>query len=184
MKIIGLVGLVGSGKDTAAAYLKEQYGYRMVSMGDIVRDLATQLGRSHNRDDLQRTQKEYRDKYGDEYFGGMVVKKITASGWDKVVINGLRIPADVAVPKRGFGKDMTVIYIDVPAAVRFERMKSRKRIGDPETLEEFERQENNELKLFNFDGVLAYVDYKLSNSGTLPELQTRIDEFIRLHNLS
>ncbi len=179
MMVIGLIGLVGSGKDTVSEYLISKYGYKMVGMGDIVRELATKLGRSHNRDDLQRTQKEYRERYGDEYFGSLVVEKIKKSGWEKVIINGIRIPPDVEVPKKEFGRQMTVLLVDARPEIRFERLRSRKRVGDPETFEEFQRQENNELKLFNFDGVLKYVEKRVDNNGTLEHLHKNVDKFIK-----
>ncbi len=179
MMIIGLIGLVGSGKDTVSEYIASKYGYRMVGMGDIVRELATKLGRSHNRDDLQRTQKEYREKCGDEYFGSLVVEKIRESGWEKVIINGIRIPEDVKVPKKEFRKDMIVALVDTKPEIRFERLKGRKRVGDPETFEEFQRQENNELKLFNFDGVLKYVEKRIDNNGDIEQLHRNVDKFIK-----
>jgi dephospho-CoA kinase len=179
MKIIGLVGLIGSGKDVVSDILCKKYGYKKVVMGDIVRELATKLGRTHSRDDLQRTQKEYREKYGNEFFGSRVVKKIRENGWDKVVINGIRIPEDVKVPKREFGKDMVVVLVDVDPKIRFERLKDRKRIGDPETFEEFQRQEENEKKLFDFENVLKYVEYKIDNSGTLEDLERNVERFVK-----
>ncbi len=183
MKIIGLVGLVGSGKDTVSEYIVKKYGYHMVSMGDIVREIATKLGRSHNRDDLQRTQKEYREKYGDEFFGEKVVERIEGNGFERVVINGIRIPQDVSVPKNRFGKDMVVVLVDAGPKIRFGRMAKRSRIGDPKTFGEFRRQENNELKLFNFEGVLRFVEHKIMNNGGLEELHGNVDSFMEKFDL-
>lgn len=183
MKVIGLVGLIGSGKDVVSDYLVEKYGYHKVVMGDIVRELATELGRSHSRDDLQKTQKEYREKYGDQFFGKQVVRKIRENQWDKVVINGIRIPEDVKVPKRSFGDDMVVALVDVDPKTRFERLTKRKREGDPDTFQEFKRQEENEKKLFNFEGVLEEVDDTIDNNGTLEELRQNIDRFVEKHHL-
>lgn len=183
MKIIGLVGLIGSGKDVVSNILCEKYGFEKIVMGDIVREFATKLGRTHSRDDLQRTQKEYREKYGDEFFGKEVVKKIKENRWSKVVINGIRIPEDVKVPKREFGDDMVVVLIDAEPRLRFERLRKRKRVGDPDTFKEFQRQEENEKKLFNFKGVLKYVDYIIDNNSTLEELERNVDRFLREKNI-
>lgn len=179
MQIIGLIGLIGSGKDTVSEYIAGKYSYKMVGFGDIVREIATGLGRSHNRDDLQRTQRECRERYGEGYFGSLVVKKIRETGWERVIINGIRIPPDVEAPKKAFGENMIVALVDARPEIRFERMKSRKRVGDPQTFEEFRRQEKNELKLFNFEGVLKYVERRIDNNGTLDGLHENADALVK-----
>ena len=184
MKIIGITGLIGSGKDAVSQYLAEKYGYETIGMGDIVRDISKQMGRTSGRDDLQKTQKEIVEKYGWEYFAENVVKKILKKGWDKVVINGIRRPQDAIVPKRYFGKDIVILLIDAPPKVRYERLKQRKRESDPETFEEFMRQEKNEIKLFNIEETLKYYDYKIENKGDVEKLRKTLDEFMKKKNLS
>ena len=62
MKIIGIMGLIGSGKDAVSQYLAEKYGYEVIGMGNIVRELSKGIGRTNGRDDLQQTQKEIVEK--------------------------------------------------------------------------------------------------------------------------
>ena len=183
MKVIGLLGLIGSGKDVVATYLAEKYGYEIISMGDIVREIATRMGRTHNRDDLQLTQKEMVEKHGWEYFAEKVVVKIVVKRWQKVVVNGIRRPNDVIVPKRHFGKEMTVVLVDVSARKRYDRLKNRKRIGDPENFEEFNRQEKNEIRLFNFDETVKYKEDVIDNSNDLEHLYKNVDNFVKKHKL-
>ncbi len=184
MKVIGLTGLIGSGKDTVSDYISKKYGYRIVVMGDIVRELATELGRSHSRDNLHLTQKEYVEKYGIEYFAKRVVEKIRRNNWQKVVINGIRRPEDASVPKGEFKKDMVVALVDAPPQVRFERMKARMRADDPQTMEEFIRQEENELALFRWSETMKFVENRINNDGTVEELHKNIEAFIKRHKLA
>jgi len=184
MKIIGIMGLIGSGKDAVSQYLAEKYGYEVIGMGNIVRELSKGIGRTNGRDDLQQTQKEIVEKYGWEYFAENVVKKILKNRLDKVVINGIRRPQDAIVPKRYFGKDIVILLIDAPPKVRYERLKQRKRESDPETFEEFMRQEKNEIKLFNIEETLKYYDYKIENKGDVEKLRKTLDEFMKKKNLS
>src|SRR3989344_1994642 len=184
MKIIGITGLIGSGKDAVSQYLAEKYEYETIGMGDIVRDISKEMGRTSGRDDLQKTQKEIVEKYGWEYFAENVVKKILKNEWDKVVINGIRRPQDAIVPKRYFGKDIVILLIDAPQKVRYERLKQRKRESDPETFEEFMRQEKNEIKLFNIEETLKYYDYKIENKGDVEKLRKTLDEFMKKKNLA
>jgi len=44
MKIIGLVGRLGSGKTTAAEYLEEQYGFSRVKFADPLKDMLRAIG--------------------------------------------------------------------------------------------------------------------------------------------
>ena len=184
MKIIGVTGLIGSGKDAVSKYLAEKYGYETIGMGDIVREISRNIGRTNGRDDLQQTQKEIVEKYGWEYFAECVVKKILKNRWDKVVINGIRRPQDAIVPKRHFGKDMTILLIDAPPKIRYKRLKQRKRESDPETFEEFTRQEKNEIILFNIEETMKYYDHKIENTGDVKKLHKTIDEFMKKKNLS
>ena len=178
MKVIGLIGFIGVGKGTVAEYLKKDYSYEIITMGDIVRELATKLGRSHSRDDLQGTQREYTAKHGLEYFVKRVIKKIKENKLEKVVVDGIRRPEDVGLPKKTFSGDMIVLQIDAEPAIRFERMKARCRTGDPQTFEEFQRQEANEFKLFNYTKTLEYVEFNIENNNRLEDLYKQIDDLV------
>jgi len=184
MKVIGLIGPIGSGKDTVSSYISKQYGYKVIVMGDIVREIATELGRTHTRDDLQATQKEVVAKYGIEYFAKRVVEKIKKNNWNKVVINGIRRPEDASIPKEEFGKDLIVALVDALPEIRFQRMKSRSRPGDPHTFEEFQRQEENEKKHFNEEETRKYVDsIIINNDGTYGQLHRNVDAFMKKFGL-
>lgn len=184
MKVIGLVGPIGSGKDTVSSYISSEYGYKVVGMGDIVREIATELGRGHTRDELQLTQKEVVAKYGVEYFAKRVVEKIRRNKWEKAVINGIRRPEDASVPRGEFGKDMVIAWVDALPKIRFKRMKSRKRPGDPHTMEEFLRQEENEKKFFHWDETKKYVDgVIINNDGSYEQLHKNINAFMKKFNL-
>ncbi len=179
MKVIGIVGRIGSGKDTISDYIAKKYGYRIIVMGDIVREIATEMGRGHSRDELQQTQKDVVARHGIDYFAKRVVEKIRKNNWQKVVINGIRRPEDASVPKAEFGKDMVVMLVDTSTEIRFGRMKLRSRAGDPKTLEEFLRQEENEKKFFRWNETKKYIDGVIVNNNSVDDLYRRIDEFIK-----
>ena len=179
MRVIGLFGLIGSGKDTVSDYIEKKYGYNVIIMGDLVRELAAQRGLEPNRDNLALTQREQAQKYGLKWFGEEVVRRIRAKGWQKVVINGTRRPEDAAIPKKAFGKDYILIQVDADPKIRFERMKSRARIGDPKTLEEFLHQEELDKKAFDFETLKKFIDYTVTNNGTREELYKQVDALLK-----
>lgn len=179
MRVIGLFGLIGSGKDTVSDYIAKKYGYNVIIMGDIVRELCVQRGLEVNRDNLGMVQREQVQKYGITWFAEEVVRRIKANKWQKVVINGTRRPADAAVPKAAFGKDYILIQVDADPEIRFERMKSRARIGDPKTLEEFLHQEALDKKNFDFETLKKYINYTVTNNGSFEELQAQVDTLLK-----
>ncbi|MEM7813666.1 MAG: AAA family ATPase [Candidatus Aenigmatarchaeota archaeon] len=179
MRVIGLFGLIGSGKDTVSDYIAKKYGYNVIVMGDIVRELAAQRGLEPNRDNLIRLQREQVEKHGITWFADEVVRRIRAAGWKKAIINGIRRPEDARVPKAAFGKDMILIEVYADPKLRFERMRLRARIGDPKTLEEFLHQEELDAKAFGFEETRKLVDYRIDNNTTPENLCKQVDELLK-----
>ncbi|RLJ02400.1 MAG: hypothetical protein DRP11_03070 [Candidatus Aenigmatarchaeota archaeon] len=178
MKVIGLVGKIGSGKDTVSRMLKE-YGFKEIGMGDMVREIARERGLEPTRENLQMIQKEFRGKYGPDYFAKMVVDRIRERGWERAVINGIRIPEDAEIPRKEFGKDFTLVLVEANPDIRFERLRKRRRPGDPKTFEEFQKQEEREMKLFNLEKTLSYADEIIYNNGTKEELKKEVDDLMK-----
>lgn len=183
MRVIGLVGPIGAGKDVVSSYLQKSHGYKAVIMGDIVREIAAKHDMRPTRENLHSLQKRYTDKYGMGYFAEQTVKKVLKQ-WQvtgdmsleiRAVINGIRRLEDASVPKRQFGKDMILLFIDSDKERRFERLKNRKNERDPRTLEEFEQQEAAEKQLFSIDALKAYADETIANNGSVEELYRKID---------
>lgn len=178
MKVIGLMGFIGAGKDTVSDYLRDKYGYDVVIMGDVVREEFKKRGLPETREALQDLQKEMVQKHGIEYWAKKTVERIKEKKFEKVVINGIRRPVDASVPKKEFGDDMITIIVNADTKIRFERLKKRARPGDPKTIAEFKAQEKREWKMFDFKKTLTYADYTIKNNGTVDELQKQIDKLV------
>ncbi len=181
MRVIGFVGDIGSGKDSAAEYICKKYGYRNISMGDIVREILKKSGKPENRENLDALQKEIVAKHGAEFFAKEVLKKIMLNKLQRVIISGIRRPADAEVPMRAYGKDFVLVKIEAPAEIRFERIKAgtgRNRPGDPRTLEEFLKQEKAQYELFSLKKTYTYVSHKVDNSGTPEQLEKKLDALL------
>lgn len=179
MRVIGLFGLIGSGKDTVADHLAQKYGYNVIIMGDIIREFCTQRGLEPTRDNMLLVQREQVQKYTIKWFAEEVIRRIRIAGWQKVVIGGMRRPEDAEVPKHAFGKDFILIQVDADPKIRFERMRARARVGDPKTLEEFLHQEELDKKAFDFAKLKTYIDYTVTNNGTLEELHVQVDKLLK-----
>lgn len=176
MKVIGIVGLIGAGKDTAADYIEKKYGYQIISFRDLVKEVTEKAGLEPNRENLQLTGKKYRKKYGSDYFSQLAVKK--AKAFEKSILKEMRTKEDVELPKKVFGKSMTVINIGADKKNRFERLKKRARLGDPKSIEEFEKQEKKEADL-GYTNAIDFADITIQNNSTFSDLYKKIDEAMK-----
>jgi dephospho-CoA kinase len=180
MKVIGTIGLIGSGKDTVAQYIARRYGYTIISMRDLVKEVTEKEGLEPTRENLQTISEKYRKTYGMDYFARLATEKASGIGAKKVLISEMRKPEDITVPKARFGKDIMIILIEADPEIRFERLRKRGRLGDPKTFEQFQRQEKREYELY-FSKSLHLAEYRIENNGTLEELYNKIDSLLKEH---
>lgn len=172
MHIIGIAGLIGSGKDEVASYIKKKYGYIIVlNMGDVLREMAKKMGLELTRDTFQNL----RIKYGNNFLAEEIVKRIKENNYDKVIINGIRRSEDFLMQKKAFPK-MRLIVVKADEKIRFQRLKKRGRENDPKTLEEFHRQEKRENEIYDFEKTFSYADFTIENNGTFDGLYKEIDK--------
>lgn len=170
--IIGLAGTFASGKDTIGHRLADDHGYTHVSLGDMVRKVAQEKYGSIERPILHSTAREFRYDHG---AGAFVLEALKEAR--PTVISGIRTLGEAKALLEAGG---TLVFVDAPVEVRYERVKSRNRDKEIElTLEEFKASEEKELYAgpndedFNIRGIKDIADIVVEN--TLP-----IDEFITL----
>ncbi len=175
--IIGIVGPIGSGKDTVADYIAQRYGYTIFSFRDVVKEVVEMEGLEPNRENMQKVAREKRDKEGESVFSKIVLDKIIASKCEKVVVKDLRTAGDVKTIRDHFKTQMKIIKIVATAQLRFERMKARGRPGDPKTLEEFLQQEKREEEL-GFTKAFNFTDFMVFNTGSREELYSQVDKIM------
>ena len=176
MKVFGVVGRNGSGKDEVVDYLKEKYGIPKLSIGDIVREIAQTKGLAASRETLQKIADSYRSRLGRDYFAREAVRRIQARKWDAVGVTGIRTPADVSVFKETYGSDLLLIRVRVDDPKRrFERIRKRNSPRDPDSYAAFRRQDQREEALFHLSRTFARADVTLSNDGSLAAFHRQID---------
>lgn len=177
-KVLGVIGRIGAGKDTVSDYVAKKYGYDIVSFRDAVREVTEKEGLEPNRENMQKTGKKYREKYGSEYFTKLVMDKVMHSKNDKIIVKEMRTEGDVNLIKENFGKSMKIIQVKAPKQSRFERLKKRGRLGDPKTLDEFDAQEQREEEL-GYTKALEFTEHEIENNGTFDELYKRTDALLK-----
>ena len=173
--IIGAVGKNATGKDYLLGYISEKYGIPMISMGDIVRDIATREGLEHNRDNLHYISEKYmsQDKY---YFTKATIEKIKSMNVKNILVSGIRPLEDVVYFKEIYGSDFFLVRVQISDDMdRFSRMLKRHSQRDPLTFDEFVRADQEEERIFHTSESEKLADLTVLNDGDLESFHAEID---------
>ena len=173
--IIGVLGLMGSGKGELTDHLKEKYGFVEIVMSDVLREMLENEGIEYSRENLQK----YREEHGKIFLIEFIIKRIKENGWNNAAISGMRMSEDVLLPKKEFGSACKIILVEAYKQKRFERLLKRGSGKDPKTMEELEAQEKREFEIFDFDKSFSLANIKISNNGSLEEFREKIDELMK-----
>jgi len=177
MKAIGIIGTIGAGKDTVAEYIAKKYGFSVVSYRDIVREVVENEGLEPNRENMQAVARKYRDKYGEHVFADMALEKAKKIKGN-ILLKEMRTLGDIEVPKMHFSKNLIIIAVDAKPDIRFRRLRSRGRRGDPKDFKEFLKHEQTEKNFGYYDG-MRLADFRVENNETLKELYKKVDNIMK-----
>jgi dephospho-CoA kinase len=184
MKVIGVIGKNGSGKDEVLKYLKEKHSVPFLSTGDMVREIAAREGRASDRTTLQEISDSCFREHGQGCFVQMVAEKIREKGWPVAGISGVRSPHDVELLREMLGRSFVLIEVLVTdPRVRFERMRKRGAERDTDSYERFLEQDRGEEEVFYVEEAARLADYSLSNDGELGDLHRAVEDLIARRDL-
>ena len=176
MKIIGLSGTNGSGKDTIGHMLTERHGYLFISLTDMLRKEAGKRGLEPNREVLRTISAEWRRESG---LGVLIDKAIEHleeldADFRGLVVASLRNPGEADKVHELGG---TVVWTDADPKVRYERIQThaaeRNRAEeDNKTFEQLVAEEQAEMTTtgdaatLNMSAVKERADLVITNDGT------------------
>lgn len=176
--IIGLTGKNGSGKGEVARYLKER-GFHYYSLSDALRMEAKEQGIEVTRDNLVQLGNKLRETHGPSVLAEKIFSLLDPE--KNYIVDSMRHPSEVHVFKRR--TDFILAQVTAPQKLRFERMKLRKREGDPQTFEEFIALEEREAASKTasdqqLDEAIKLADVSFENAGPLKMLHDRVKEVV------
>ncbi|SEW15056.1 AAA family ATPase [Halobacterium jilantaiense] len=176
MRVIGTVGMPGSGKSEAAT-VAEEAGVPVLIMGDVIR----QECRDRGLDPAQhhgRIAQALREENGPGAIAqrSLPIIEDHLADSDTVLVDGIRSDVEVETFREAFGEDFTLVHVFAPRELRRERIESRDRPGDTdgESLEAREERERG----FGMDDAIDLADVRIENTGTLAEFHESFRELL------
>ena len=157
--ILAAVGKNGTGKDFFLDYVAQKYGFPMISIGDVVRELATKDGLDLTRDNLHATSKKESDA-------------------PNYLVSGIRPPSDIEIFRKAFGDDF--ILVDVVISddeVRYQRMIARGSERDGKSVEKLRENDLHEEEIFHTSESEKMANYVIKNDGGVEDFYAAVDNF-------
>lgn len=174
MDILCVTGMPGCGKGEFLT-IAEKKSFKIVRMGDVVRDHARKLGLDSSDQSVGGlADKERREKGMDIW----AVRTIPLMKNGPIVVDGVRNKEEVEAFEREFGEVVKVVAIHSSQETRFERIRRRRRGDDAVFQEQFKERDRRELG-WGIGEVIAMADYMIVNESSLGEFRTKVEEFLR-----
>ena len=173
MKVIGTVGLPGSGKGEAAAVAREA-DVPVVTMGDVIRAACRERGldpAEHHGEMAKTLREENGPAAIAERSLPLIEEKLESN--DAVLVDGLRSDVELDSFQAAFGDEFRLVSIEAPFETRAERLLERAR--DDTDLDEEALKEREERELgFGMGEVMDRADVVVDNTDTLAAFRERI----------
>lgn len=184
MKLIGIGGTNGAGKDTVAQILADDYGWLFISGSDILRKELKKRGLPIERENLRALSTQWRREYGTGHLIDEAVKLFEPKKYKGLVVASLRNPGEADRVHELGGQ---VVWVDADPEVRYQRIYSRARSAeDSKTFEQFLAEEQAEMHssgdeaTLNMAGVKDRADIFITNDGDLETVKAQVKSTLKL----
>lgn len=179
---VSVCGRIASGKSLLLNHLSERLGWRVISFGKYVRDLALSRGLLGAREECQSLGSELFAELGPIKFLEILIET-QGDGEENHLIDGVR-HISVAQAMNTLYCSSVVIFLDVPIDVRYERYISRCKPGDSvPDYEAFLRLDQAPIEL-GIDSLAEMADLCLDGTRDLAEILGTVLREIRGRNAS
>ena len=176
MRVIGTVGLAGSGKGEFAA-VAERMEIPVVTMGDVIRAECRERGldpAEHHGE----VASALREENGPTAIAEASLPHIEAAleRHDTVVVDGIRSGIEVDIFEERFEDAFVLVGVEAPFELRRERIDGRGR-DNTEDGEGLAARDERELG-FGLGDALDRADVTIENTGTLERFRERVTEVL------
>lgn len=176
MKVLGLVGEKGSGKQTFVNFLKELHpnlNIRQVRFSDILAQTLVLWDIPTTRPNLQKLSMSMNDSFGTQALANAAKFSIEGDSADIIILDGIRREAEYKLVK-GMENSL-VVYITAEADLRYKRLRLRsEKVGEVGlTFEQFLKEEQSKAES-EISKISKIANIKMENNGTLDEFKSSI----------
>jgi len=174
-KILGIVGMPGSGKSVAAD-VGQTLGFTIVVMGDAVRKETVRRGLKLTPENLGRVMVEMREEEGAVVVAKRSIAKIAEGSGSQIIVEGVRSLAEVEEFRKHF-PTFELVSIHASPETRFRRISKRGRSDDPMNRHAFAERDERELRV-GLGSAIAMADHVIASEGTLTQYKKRVRTFL------
>ncbi len=173
MRVIGTVGLAGSGKGELANVARED-GVPVVTMGDVIRAECRDRGLdpSEHHGEVARALREEDGPLAVAERSLPMIEDRLADR-DTVVVDGIRSGAEVERFEERFGEDFVLVAVTAPFELRQERVADRGRDATDTDGEGLAARDERELS-YGLGEAIDRADVTIENAGTLESFRERV----------
>ncbi|ESP87984.1 AAA family ATPase [Candidatus Halobonum tyrrellensis] len=178
MRVIGTVGLPGSGKGEVATVAAEE-DVPVVTMGDVIREECERRGLDP-AEHHGAVAKTLREEEGPAAIADRTVPRVESAadaGADVVLVDGLRSTVELDRFRERFGDGFLLVAVDAPFEVRAERLGARGRDDSDLDAESLRDREARELE-FGMADVIDAADVTVDNTDSLTAFRTRVRDLL------
>ncbi|MBN2458517.1 AAA family ATPase [Candidatus Woesearchaeota archaeon] len=178
-RIIGITGTLGAGKGTIVEYLKKK-GFVHFSVRGYLTSELEKRNMEVNRDNMVELANRIRAENSPSYIAEQMYEQASKTGKD-IIIESLRTEGEVLSLRKKPG--FVLLAIDADQRLRYERITERKSATDNVSFEKFIEDEKKEMgstdpNKQNLRACIEMADYRIENSGTIEELNRKIDAIL------
>ena len=159
-----ITGMPGSGKTTVANMLT-QLGFKIVTLGDVIREEAAKRNLPSTDENLSRVMREIRAEGGKGAVAKLALNKILDAG-RLCVVDGIRCLEEVSVI--GSVAETKLLAIHASPQIRFTRIVCRNRSDSTADWEKFKERDKRELEI-GVGEVIALADEVIPNNHITKE---------------
>ncbi len=176
MRVIGVVGLPGSGKGEVSRIAREN-GIPVVVMGDAIRRRVTEAGMPTTDKNLGEMSRRLREEIGMDAIARLSIPVIESRSSPVVLVDGIRGDYEVETFRRQF-PDFLLIGIRASFATRLARLVQRGRSDDTSAAADLQCRDERELG-WGLGRALEQADTVIENDGTVGDLAIQVRELLR-----
>ncbi|PKL60591.1 MAG: dephospho-CoA kinase [Methanomicrobiales archaeon HGW-Methanomicrobiales-4] len=171
MKVLGIVGMPGSGKGEFSAIASDM-GIPVVVMGDVIRSEVRRSGLPPVDSSMGVIARRLREEHGMAAIAKVCIPVIESQKAGTVLIDGIRGDAEVN-EFAGYFPEFTLIAIESPFDTRFERLCIRARSDDLTDLSELGSRDERESS-FGLCSAMEMASVRIYNTGSLDDYRAKV----------